>query len=171
MIAANQAHLGLELGALSSRRDAYSTADPSLFFFPRCRLLDIIHSDAMLCLIFEFLDLDLKRYMDAASAAVPLGMAGAGTVTDQGTGVPNAKGKGRARRGLPNDLVAVSPPFLPPCTASYFRGASTNRRLILAVSPPIVFTTHQKLLSQLLLGLSHLHSRFVPRSASPSSTG
>lgn len=28
------------------------------------RLLDIIHSDAKLYLVFEFLDSDLKRYMD-----------------------------------------------------------------------------------------------------------
>ena len=30
-----------------------------------CRLLDIVHSDAKLYLVFEFLDLDLKRYMDS----------------------------------------------------------------------------------------------------------
>ncbi|KAI8811681.1 kinase-like domain-containing protein [Cladochytrium replicatum] len=30
------------------------------------RLFDIVHSDAKLYLIFEFLDLDLKKYMDAA---------------------------------------------------------------------------------------------------------
>lgn len=29
------------------------------------RLLDIVHSDAKLYLVFEFLDLDLKRYMDS----------------------------------------------------------------------------------------------------------
>lgn len=28
------------------------------------RLLDIVHSDTKLYLVFEFLDLDLKRYMD-----------------------------------------------------------------------------------------------------------
>ena len=28
------------------------------------RLLDIVHSDAKLFLVFEFLDLDLKKYMD-----------------------------------------------------------------------------------------------------------
>ena len=28
------------------------------------RLLDIVHSDAKLYLVFEFLDLDLKKYMD-----------------------------------------------------------------------------------------------------------
>lgn len=56
----------------------------------------------MLCLVFEFLDLDLKKYMDAASAA------DGGMAMDLGTGVPSPKGKGRARRGLPSDLVAVS---------------------------------------------------------------
>lgn len=30
------------------------------------RLLDIVHNDAKLYLVFEFLDLDLKRFMDAA---------------------------------------------------------------------------------------------------------
>lgn len=29
------------------------------------RLLDIVHQDAKLYLVFEFLDLDLKRYMDS----------------------------------------------------------------------------------------------------------
>jgi cyclin-dependent kinase len=29
-----------------------------------CRLLDIVHSDTKLYLVFEFLDMDLKRYMD-----------------------------------------------------------------------------------------------------------
>ena len=28
------------------------------------RLLDIVHSDAKLYLVFEFLDCDLKKYMD-----------------------------------------------------------------------------------------------------------
>ncbi|KAJ3041534.1 Cyclin-dependent kinase catalytic subunit, partial [Rhizophlyctis rosea] len=35
------------------------------------RLLDIVHSDAKLYLIFEFLDLDLKKYMDS----IPTGLA------------------------------------------------------------------------------------------------
>lgn len=29
-----------------------------------CRLLDIVHSEAKLYLVFEFLDMDLKKYMD-----------------------------------------------------------------------------------------------------------
>jgi len=29
-----------------------------------CRLLDVVHSDKKLYLVFEFLDLDLKKYMD-----------------------------------------------------------------------------------------------------------
>lgn len=28
------------------------------------RLLDVIHSDSKLVLVFEFLDMDLKKYMD-----------------------------------------------------------------------------------------------------------
>ncbi|KAI5480502.1 cell division control protein Cdc2 [Pseudohyphozyma bogoriensis] len=89
------------------------------------RLLDIIHSDAMLCLVFEFLDLDLKKYMDAASAAGDL-VSNHGLAVDMNGNASSAsvKGKGRARRGLPPDLVA-------------------------------------KLLSQLLLGLGHLHSRRI----------
>ncbi|NXD32395.1 CDK2 kinase, partial [Spelaeornis formosus] len=59
------------------------------------KLLDVIQLDESLSLVFEFLDLDLKRYMDAA-----------------------------ALRGLPADLVA-------------------------------------KFMSQLLLGLAHLHSRRI----------
>jgi len=34
------------------------------------RLIDIIHSDAKLYLVFEFLDLDLKRYMDSVKPKV-----------------------------------------------------------------------------------------------------
>ncbi len=29
-----------------------------------CRLFDIVHSETKLYLVFEFLDMDLKRYMD-----------------------------------------------------------------------------------------------------------
>ena len=36
------------------------------------RLLDIIHSDTKLYLIFEFLDLDLKKYMDSTA---PVGLS------------------------------------------------------------------------------------------------
>jgi hypothetical protein len=82
-------------------------------------LLDVIHSDARLCLVFEFLDLDLKKYMDAASAAGDLASAESAAGfrrVDSGMEVEGApavvsssgKGKGRARRGLPADLVAVS---------------------------------------------------------------
>jgi serine/threonine protein kinase len=35
------------------------------------RLLDVIHNDSKLYLVFEFLDLDLKKYMDTTS---PYGM-------------------------------------------------------------------------------------------------
>lgn len=94
------------------------------------KLLDILHSDSRLCLVFEFLDLDLKKYMDAASLASIA--ADNAMVTDGisassagfGVGLGGPKGKGRSRRGLPADLVA-------------------------------------KLLSQLLLGLSYLHSRRI----------
>jgi hypothetical protein len=83
------------------------------------RLLDVIHSDARLCLVFEFLDLDLKKYMDAASQAADLAassasMGGAdssmmGMGMGMGIGMDESrKGKGRGRRGLPPDLVAVS---------------------------------------------------------------
>lgn len=81
------------------------------------RLLDVIHSDARLCLVFEFLDLDLKKYMDSASAAADLAEASVimgGLPMDMGSNSYSArsKGKGRARRGLPADLVAVSSAFL-----------------------------------------------------------
>ncbi|GAA5906419.1 hypothetical protein JCM5296_000452 [Sporobolomyces johnsonii] len=83
------------------------------------KLLDVIHSDDRLCLVFEYLDLDLKRYMDAAAHA-----AHAAQRTGGAEGGFDVKGKGRAKRGLPGDLVA-------------------------------------KFMSQLLLGLSHLHSRRI----------
>lgn len=35
-----------------------------LFTSPQLRLLDICHAESKLFLVFEFLDLDLKRYMD-----------------------------------------------------------------------------------------------------------
>ena len=35
----------------------------------QCRLLDIVHADQKLYLVFEFLDVDLKRYMDNGNKA------------------------------------------------------------------------------------------------------
>ena len=96
-------------------------ANPHFPFLPfRRRLLDVIHSDARLCLVFEFLDLDLKKYMDSASAAADMAEASLminGLPMDMGSNSQSsrAKGKGRARRGLPADLVAVS-------TSRPFRG-------------------------------------------------
>ncbi|GAA6062104.1 hypothetical protein JCM10212_002354 [Sporobolomyces blumeae] len=95
------------------------------------KLLDVIHSDDRLCLVFEFIDLDLKRYMDAAAhaamAASSASSGGAG-VSSSGWIPPPAlgdvKGKGRAKRGLPNDVV-------------------------------------HRFMAQLCLGLSHLHSRRI----------
>jgi cyclin-dependent kinase len=75
------------------------------------KLLDVIHSDDRLCLVFEFVDLDLKRYMDAAAHAhnPPRG-SGSGS---NGQWIPppalgDVKGKGRAKRGLPEEIVFVS---------------------------------------------------------------
>ena len=34
-----------------------------------CRLLDIVHADQKLYLVFEFLDVDLKRYMEHANTS------------------------------------------------------------------------------------------------------
>ncbi len=72
----------------------------------------MIHSDARLCLVFEFLDLDLKKYMDAASLAAD--QAYAAQAAQRANAVNGAlaglvKQKTRARRGLAPDLVAVSP--------------------------------------------------------------
>ncbi|GAA5906050.1 hypothetical protein JCM6882_003545 [Rhodosporidiobolus microsporus] len=78
------------------------------------KLLDVIHSDESLSLVFEYLDLDLKRYMDAAALASSAAVVPPGMV----------KGRGKAKRGLPGELVA-------------------------------------KFMSQLLLGLAHLHSRRI----------
>ncbi|GAA5855662.1 hypothetical protein JCM9279_003295 [Rhodotorula babjevae] len=96
------------------------------------KLLDVIQLDESLSLVFEFLDLDLKKYMDAA-ALVANAAAQPAQLDDEGNwsvplppvGLPhNVRGKGRAKRGLPSDLVA-------------------------------------KFMSQLLLGLAHLHSRRI----------
>ncbi|GAA5981957.1 hypothetical protein JCM10908_004682 [Rhodotorula pacifica] len=108
------------------------------------KLLDVIHGDESLSLVFEFLDLDLKRYMDTAAIAAAnlaashnggnnnaLGQAGG--LDANGQWVPQAQmqplphnvvGRGRSKRALPPDLV-------------------------------------MKFMAQLLLGLSHLHSRRI----------
>lgn len=39
----------------------------------RLRLLDIVHSDTKLYLVFEFLDMDLKRYMDKVGEGEGMG--------------------------------------------------------------------------------------------------
>ncbi|SCZ99229.1 BZ3500_MvSof-1268-A1-R1_Chr3-1g05891 [Microbotryum saponariae] len=93
------------------------------------KLLDVIHNDSCLCLVFEFLDLDLKKFMDNASQAADLAMYKAAGHGGTGVGISleatgSLRGKARARRGLPPDLV-------------------------------------KKLMTQLLLGLSHLHSRRI----------
>ncbi|GAA5965110.1 hypothetical protein JCM8115_006665 [Rhodotorula mucilaginosa] len=104
------------------------------------KLLDVIHGDESLSLVFEFLDLDLKRYMDtAAIAAANLASSSnnalghAGGLDANGQWVPQAQmqplphnvvGRGRSKRALPPDLV-------------------------------------MKFMAQLLLGLSHLHSRRI----------
>lgn len=87
------------------------------------RLLDVIHGDESLSLVFEFLDLDLKRYMDtAAIAAANLASSSnnalghAGGLDANGQWVPQAQmqplphnvvGRGRSKRALPPDLVMV----------------------------------------------------------------
>lgn len=38
------------------------------------RLLDIVHSEAKLYLVFEFLDMDLKKYMDTIGENEGLGL-------------------------------------------------------------------------------------------------
>ncbi|CEQ39142.1 SPOSA6832_00635, partial [Sporobolomyces salmonicolor] len=47
-----------------SSRDKGSLFTPNLTLYIPNRLLDITHSDTKLYLVFEYLDLDLKRYMD-----------------------------------------------------------------------------------------------------------
>lgn len=36
-----------------------------IFFFPDSRLQDVVHSERRLYLVFEYLDLDLKKHMDS----------------------------------------------------------------------------------------------------------
>ncbi|KAK4047000.1 Cyclin-dependent kinase catalytic subunit [Microbotryomycetes sp. JL201] len=74
------------------------------------KLLDVIHSDARLCLVFEFLDLDLKRYMDMAAQSAELAQSTSQTSLSAGIGMGIAtETKSRAKksnRGLAKDLVA-----------------------------------------------------------------
>lgn len=74
------------------------------------KLLDVIHSDDRLCLVFEFVDLDLKRYMDAAAHAhnPPTSQRGTGAAWVPPAALGDVKGKGRAKRGLPEEIVFVS---------------------------------------------------------------
>lgn len=84
-------------------------------------MLEVIHSDDRMCLVFEFLDCDLKKYMDSASQAADMAEAaaangGAGIGLGVGMDVDGvmqpaaatARPRNRTRRGLPADLVAVS---------------------------------------------------------------
>lgn len=45
----------------------------SFAWWMRNRLFDIVHQDQKLYLVFEFLDLDLKKYMDTVGNAEGLG--------------------------------------------------------------------------------------------------
>lgn len=72
------------------------------------KLLDVIHSDDRLCLVFEFVDLDLKRYMDAAAHAHnPPRAAPGSSMWVPPVALGDIKGKGRAKRGLPEEIVYV----------------------------------------------------------------
>lgn len=71
----------------------------------RRRLLDVIHSDDRLCLVFEYVDLDLKKYMDAAAHASNPTARSSGWIPPPALG--DVKGKGRAKRGLPDEMVFV----------------------------------------------------------------
>lgn len=75
------------------------------------KLLDVIHSDDRLCLVFEYVDLDLKRYMDAAATHAQHSKgssSGVGTNWIPPVALGDVKGKGRAKRGLPEEIVFVS---------------------------------------------------------------
>lgn len=74
--------------------------------FSVSRLLDVIHSDDRLCLVFEYVDLDLKKYMDAAAHASNPVSRSSGWIPPPALG--DVKGKGRAKRGLPDEMVYVS---------------------------------------------------------------
>lgn len=57
-------------GAIDGKADTGTPSSPS------CSLRDIVHSEAKLYLVFEFLDMDLKKYMDTiGSEADGLGPA------------------------------------------------------------------------------------------------
>lgn len=81
---------------------------------------------------------------DLAAASAAMGTGGDTEMVGMGIGMNvGPKGKGRARRGLPSDLVAVS-------RLARALGDELTRRPV-----------KQKLLQQLLLGLAHLHSRRI----------
>ncbi|SCV74056.1 BQ2448_6488 [Microbotryum intermedium] len=119
------------------------------------KLLDVIHNDSCLCLVFEFLDLDLKKFMDNASQAADLAMSKSASEGGTGMGINldaagPSRGKLRARRGLPPDLVKVSATGAMSSVSS--RHCSSDHKFL---------NLFQKLMTQLLLGLSHLHSRRI----------
>ncbi|KWU46201.1 Pkinase-domain-containing protein [Rhodotorula sp. JG-1b] len=83
------------------------------------KLLDVIHGDESLSLVFEFLDLDLKRYMD--TAAIAAANLASSTRRERAMGPAGADAAFAAQRGR----------------------------------------SGEKFMAQLLLGLSHLHSRRI----------
>lgn len=70
---------------------------------PAHRLLDIVHSEAKLYLVFEFLDMDLKKYMDTIGS-------------EDGLGPALVKVRRRARTPCPG-ILAIAVPDSPDSAA------------------------------------------------------
>lgn len=77
----DQGNITLERATARQRRQVWSRCVVSRGLKPaleaaavslcRCRLEDVIHDDKRLFLVFEFLDLDLKKYMDMNPVLTP----------------------------------------------------------------------------------------------------
>lgn len=66
---------GVLCGALIPRQENIQViAYNEVLFFGHNRLLDIIHEENKLFLVFEFLDLDLKKYMDTVPTTTVTGL-------------------------------------------------------------------------------------------------
>ena len=65
------------------------------------RLLDVIHSDSKLVLVFEFLDMDLKKYMDVVGERKGASLGPNHSID------PKDRSSAFQNRALPPDLTKV----------------------------------------------------------------
>lgn len=95
--------MGKEAGRLGP---SLSSREPCCDWWTPGRLLDVVHSEKKLYLVFEFLSQDLKKYMDSTPASeLPLHLV---KVAREGRGRP-------ANAPLRRPHFCSSGPFLAPC--------------------------------------------------------